>query len=559
MTKLDRYIKWIICASSLLMISLVSAFTTMYGDDFLYATYFSDGFSSFWAKTCEHYLNTNGRAFVHLILEILLIFKDALFVIALPLMLISIFLSFKLLFKSEALNQRKTEAFSLFLIGIMCLSVNILSESVFWISGALNYIFPVIFALLGFILHKKILMNNKFKLYFAPLLFICGATTEQCGVIVIFSCVFYTLFDAIKAKKVNLKGILSIAFLTLGFLSIILSPSTMGRMENETLTLRLIFSRFDTLFADVFGAGSICRVLFLTFTLYLINQKSKAVKAIGFSTCIFCVCFVYFKLFSLAGYTMSIIWTILLIYTFIKGKEPEEAILLLAALLSLAMLIMSLSYGLRNFMPCVIIMLLMSAYYLIKMSKKHITYILLSAFLIGCINFYPTLKGYFDNSKIINENIESIKNASDEIYYNLDLNQACSHRQLNSFYFDALKKVYGKDENTKIYFTGKDFNDLILNGKKCEKPIFKEKYYPMRHVIGAYGGSITYNADYEAYEINVNDKCIFFESETKIFLVGNNYIDGSKFVLTDDLYGNFFEENNYLSKEAFLVLFGIKL
>ena len=85
--KIQSAIPYVFFLLALIPLLIVSKCTTLYGDDFIYATYFSEGFSGFIQKTINHYTQMNGRALVHFILELILIFKDKLFIIVIPLLL----------------------------------------------------------------------------------------------------------------------------------------------------------------------------------------------------------------------------------------------------------------------------------------------------------------------------------------------------------------------------------------------------------------------------------------------------------------------------------------
>ena len=73
---------------SLILLVMLGAFTTLYSDDFVYGTYLLDGPAGFIRKNAEHYQNVNGRAFIHLVLEGILYWKDTLFRFVLPLMIL---------------------------------------------------------------------------------------------------------------------------------------------------------------------------------------------------------------------------------------------------------------------------------------------------------------------------------------------------------------------------------------------------------------------------------------------------------------------------------------
>ena len=66
----------------------VSSLITLYADDFYYGIFLHDGWRSFWHLTAEHYLTINGRALVHFVNELMLLFGTKIFVLISPLCLL---------------------------------------------------------------------------------------------------------------------------------------------------------------------------------------------------------------------------------------------------------------------------------------------------------------------------------------------------------------------------------------------------------------------------------------------------------------------------------------
>ena len=106
---------------SLILLVMLGAFTTLYSDDFVYGTYLLDGPAGFIRKNAEHYQNVNGRAFIHLVLEGILYWKDTLFRFVLPLMILIFGEVFYGVCAKGAKNRNRTGFLALYLCGIMLL------------------------------------------------------------------------------------------------------------------------------------------------------------------------------------------------------------------------------------------------------------------------------------------------------------------------------------------------------------------------------------------------------------------------------------------------------
>lgn len=133
----------ILCAA---VHSFTAAASTLYGDDFNYALYFRDGLRNFRDLTVSHYLNINGRAIVHLLLELVLIPKDRLFFAVIPLMIFAVYF-----FAARAVRAENRLLFlALGLSGTLFLPWTVFREGVFWMSGAVNYIYPTVMVFAAF-------------------------------------------------------------------------------------------------------------------------------------------------------------------------------------------------------------------------------------------------------------------------------------------------------------------------------------------------------------------------------------------------------------------------
>ena len=137
----------------------------LYADDFFYITFLNDGWQNFIDQNIVHYQEVNGRVFVHILAEILLNSHRMIYLLFLLLCLGYIFYAASsfLLQKTSCFNLENCLtsiciSFSLF----FCITVFILKETVFWITGAMNYILPVAISFLA------ISIIQKLQFFFSP-------------------------------------------------------------------------------------------------------------------------------------------------------------------------------------------------------------------------------------------------------------------------------------------------------------------------------------------------------------------------------------------------------
>ncbi|MBQ0010313.1 MAG: hypothetical protein KBS76_04335, partial [Ruminococcus sp.] len=178
-----------------------------FGDDYYYGTFFYWGKDHFISENIKHYHETNGRALVHLLDEGLLAGHQMLaFQIFNTLVIAGIvFLLARIGADAwkKAAKKEKTGDFSSALI-VSCflfstISLEIARQSIYWATGAVNYLFPIFLLLLCFYLLRRG-AERRYSAWLLPLLFISAWTIEQCSAALI-AVVIYTMVDEIKKKK----------------------------------------------------------------------------------------------------------------------------------------------------------------------------------------------------------------------------------------------------------------------------------------------------------------------------------------------------------------------
>ena len=84
-----------ICGAVLLltmaMLAVLNSKITVYSDDYWYGTFFDNGFVGFLKEMYRHYMQTNGRLYVHLIVPTVLLFDTKLFIFLSPVLLALLF------------------------------------------------------------------------------------------------------------------------------------------------------------------------------------------------------------------------------------------------------------------------------------------------------------------------------------------------------------------------------------------------------------------------------------------------------------------------------------
>ena len=184
---------------SLLYVFLFSC-VVLYADDYYYASFCKNGIRSFINMNIDHYQEFNGRVLVHILAQLVLWSKPIVFPVLNLMMLSGIFL---ISAKTLEFNFAKTLYFLIIAkVFAICIPVSVMVESILWVSGSFNYLFPT----LMIIISLTILIDAdtvKIKISSYIILFISGATTEQCGLTLFCISVFLLIAyrKNIHAKK----------------------------------------------------------------------------------------------------------------------------------------------------------------------------------------------------------------------------------------------------------------------------------------------------------------------------------------------------------------------
>ena len=333
---ISAFVMWLVCEN----------IVPFYSDDVFYMSFTGKGIKHFIDMNVWHYFNYNGRSFVHIMLELVLVFKEHLYAILFPIfIIISSFVAYDLTNDNREHDRAiKEKLLSSGLAMLLFLSINYMpfDTSILWMSGGFNYVFPLFFILDIYYLSKKI---NGYKVYFLlPFVFLCGATTELYGMYTIGLFTLTFIFDTINHKK-SIFNLVSIIISTLGYISIFFFSGTAKRVSNEVhLSLRtMIWSFFNENDPLVGRRGVAAYFLIFSFaltTLLLKRTLSEDKKRDGIAK----------KLIFFGGYSLFVLFLILQIC---NVKIFNCCILLLYVLIiCLALLIAKSNYEIIKLIIC---------------------------------------------------------------------------------------------------------------------------------------------------------------------------------------------------------------
>lgn len=138
------------------------------------------------------------------------------------------------------LDQEKSRMLNWFIcLGWLYISKEVLNESVFWITGSINYLWTMTMAILALIPYRDALMkedNGKFNILFIIFAFFAAMGQEQVALILGSFSIISIIHLFMRDKRVNKYLLIQTAFIFIGAAVLFLAPGNIARVHSETNT-----------------------------------------------------------------------------------------------------------------------------------------------------------------------------------------------------------------------------------------------------------------------------------------------------------------------------------
>lgn len=505
-------------------------------DDFYYSTFWMNGPAEFWRLTLHHYQAFNGRALVHFVAQTVLAFPPVVFAALNTALLLGIGYLGGLIQGTEKHTRAILWAILLFLIQILVLPKDIITEGLLWVSASYNYMFPVFLTVLALFVLWRFLEGKRkgffrkllFGLFFILVQFAAGATTEQCGFMAAAATGIYGLIWAIRTHKGWYKLFLAPLLATAGYLTVFLSPATQRRAERSvSVEADSLSLQFDRLVKAFFSWDGILLPLILAAVLLILC---------------------------------------LLIPKARKKLNRATLALLVGGAASAAIMLPTGNFDPRVMLPWALTLLLVSArciLLLLSLFKKgsplplFCCILLLGASLALCS---PLLTGAAKNYALEKRNRAAVREAWETgvLYYDIDYDERWCYPSLmyteGSFYSRFLDA--NRLNDCTVYLESAHMKNVYLNGRRLSSPGYERDgkvFFALRDVIEGFGGTVGY--DQGIYIVNLDGQ------EVKIYpvLIANYWPDGIYTELDiSDMTIRRYCKAAYTA-EAYKILFGIDI
>lgn len=223
--------RYLVLAITGLSLFALMRYVRLYGDDFFYYQFAQNGFNHFINHHIEHYFRANGRVIVHILATLFLYLPPIIWQIANAIMLTGIaYYGGHIASENPKDRLRVTILFS---IALFFLHIHLTRQSVYWLIGSLNYVYPVFVLMAFWAAFIKAQQQQKFRLHVYILCLLSAASTEQIGMVTIGLVTLYALQSMWKQKKLDLRYVLFGCIAVLGVASVVLSPSVWVRIAQE--------------------------------------------------------------------------------------------------------------------------------------------------------------------------------------------------------------------------------------------------------------------------------------------------------------------------------------
>ena len=245
---------WLETAVFLALLYGVAACVYLNGDDFMYGAFAHTGLI---ANVTDYYFTGNGRYWINILDSVLLWFDRYAFILVLPwIVLAFVVLLAKViqrLMAGQSDWQKEKELIRMGMVLYACLDVLCLRETVFWITGMMNYLFPAVVFLLGYLLFLKSrsseLKGIGLVLYFAVCL-LASSSVEQYALMFVGMMTLHNGWDLIRKKKILVREWAAYALALLGLAALLLAPGNFARVDEQSASMPSLIENAWTLLSQ---------------------------------------------------------------------------------------------------------------------------------------------------------------------------------------------------------------------------------------------------------------------------------------------------------------------
>lgn len=415
-----------------------------FGDDFSYLKWTKLSAVEYLERVGKHYIYTNGRTIVHVLDSLFLKLNPIFWAIFNSLMLVGIcYFAAKIIVRK---NENKMPlAFSVMFFFVSILDILVTRQSVYWITGSFNYVYPIcMFFIYWYYLIK---IDESKKNFICAIIFgiLGSASVEQMGMMT-FGITVLTMLSKVKSikeitKKDGIKELfqknkrivwmLIITFV--GLASVLLAPGQFVRINQESKYSRLYILLSTRWLMESFTTGDraliYAIVINVIVALYGIHDDKDKSKKVFLSITLNLIATISINLsgiFNLVVWKLIFMLVILLTYVYeiiyLNSKFENKlfsmfinAIILMVG--SQFMMVVSNVIGERNLLPGYVMYAFVISYALANLVlPKYLNEkaLVICLIVVGMLFNARTACGYYVSKTIWDENMQTIEQHKDD-------------------------------------------------------------------------------------------------------------------------------------------------
>ena len=398
-----------------------------------------------------HYMQWGGRIICFFIECLLLKFGLPVYRLFQSFVILFIFyLIFKLVVKKTNLEAYKVAILTISMYGF--LEIMIVRDGIFWVTGAVNYLFPLLTFLLVVYINETNKNENKYIFIIQLILaFLAGFSHEQTSAMTITYLAFIAIESKVMTKKIDVKRVASFFLAFIGFSLLLFCPGSANRLEaDSTFSNMTIFERFNFSLSNLFNGffnefnGAFLALLFISILYITVinirnNKDNKLLTKVASVSNIIICCISIFKssanyftymptLFNNKIYQFLLLILFLfqlffIAYSFVIYFGKKDILLtklFISSIASVSVMLISSYYPMRASLGFIIItfiilLIIFCRIFERKNNMKYLNYFMIAICLFSIINYSTITKGYYENNETNIYNDKVLQDSSKKI------------------------------------------------------------------------------------------------------------------------------------------------
>lgn len=413
-----------------------------FGDDFSYLKWTKLNSLEYVEAVGKHYIRTNGRTIVHVLDSIFLKLNPVFWAIFNSVMLVGIcYFAAKIITRKN--RDKMPFAFSMMFFFVSALDILVTRQSVYWMTGSFNYVYPIcMFFIYWYCLLK---IDESKKNFICAIIFgiLGAASVEQMGMMT-FGVTVLTLLSKVESikditKKNGIKELfqknkrivwmLIVTFV--GLATVLLAPGQFVRMSDiHNNMVAVMISNFRWILENfTSGDRALVYAIVINLIVALYNMNYEKDKKVFLAIIINLISTISINLsgvFSLAVWKLILMMFVLLTYVYeifyLNSKIENKLFSMLTNAIILMigsqfMMVVSNVIGERNLLPGYLMYAFVITYVIsnLKLPKYLNEKVLMSCLIVVGILFnVRTACGYYISKTVWDENMQTIEQHKDD-------------------------------------------------------------------------------------------------------------------------------------------------